>query len=156
MRANSTTSDFNALEESPNNFTGVSEPPCQSESEHGGDHSDIAGVGEGLQDEDATESINNAQVRVGEERRGKDNSKVVNYETFESSSEDEFSQGAFESANNSVLNKEKNPDQNQSEVVDNKRLERQRRKERKLGEKLKAKAEQDRQKRKNIRRNFRL
>lgn len=36
--------------------------------------------------------------------------KVINYETFESSSEDEFSQGAFESAANSFINKEKNPD----------------------------------------------
>ena len=36
--------------------------------------------------------------------------KVVNYETFESSSEDEFSQGAFESAAQSFHNKEKNPE----------------------------------------------
>jgi hypothetical protein len=48
-----------------------------------------------------------AQDKAEEE---KDDAKVINYETFESSSEDEFSQGAFESACNSVLNKEKNPD----------------------------------------------
>jgi len=50
-------------------------------------------------------------MKGGEEgKAGKEESKVVNYETFESSSEDEFSQGAFESACNSVANKEKNPD----------------------------------------------
>lgn len=37
--------------------------------------------------------------------------KVVNYETFESSSEDEFSCGAFESAAASFTNKEKTPDE---------------------------------------------
>ena len=36
--------------------------------------------------------------------------KVVNYETFESSSEDEFSCGAFESAAASYTNKEKTPE----------------------------------------------
>lgn len=36
--------------------------------------------------------------------------KVVNYETFESSSEDEFSCGAFESAAASFNNKEKTPE----------------------------------------------
>jgi hypothetical protein len=87
---------------------------------------------------------------------GKDNTKVVNYETFESSSEDEFSQGAFESACQSLNNKEKNPGLDISEAMEQKRIERQRRKERKFNEKLKTKMEQDRQKRKNIRKKFRL
>jgi len=67
--------------------------------------------------------------------------KVINYETFESSSEDEFSQGAFESACQSFVNKEKHPDQNISDVHEQKRVERQRRKERKAGEKQKVKLE---------------
>jgi hypothetical protein len=37
--------------------------------------------------------------------------KVVNYETFESSSEDEFSCGAFESAAASFTNNEKTPEE---------------------------------------------
>jgi hypothetical protein len=82
--------------------------------------------------------------------------KVINYETFESSSEDEFSQGAFESAANSFINKEKNPDQDIGEINDHKRIEKQRRRERKHNECLKKRAENDRQKRKNIRKKFRL
>jgi len=48
---------------------------------------------------------------------------VVNYETFESSSEDEFSQGAFESAAASFTNKEKQ-EQTASCILENKRIER--------------------------------
>ena len=81
--------------------------------------------------------------------------KVVNYETFESSSEDEFSQGAFESAAQSFHNKEKNPE-GVSAALDQKRIERQRRKERKFMEKKRTKLEQDRQKRKNMRKKYRL
>ena len=81
--------------------------------------------------------------------------KVINYETFESSSEDEFSQGAFESAANSFQNKEKN-ENNLSDIQEHKRQERQRRKERKYNEKVRVKAEQERAKRKNIRKRFRL
>ena len=57
--------------------------------------------------------------------------KVVAYETFESSSEDEFSQGAFESAAQSFTNNEKNGLDNKSQLIEHKRIERQRRKERK-------------------------
>ena len=39
--------------------------------------------------------------------RKAESNKVINYETFESSSEDEFSQGAYESAAQSFHNKEK-------------------------------------------------
>lgn len=81
---------------------------------------------------------------------------MINYETFESSSEDEFSQGAFESACASLVNKEKNPKVDISDQIEQKRIERQRRKERKANEKVKNKMEQDRQKRKNIRKKFRL
>ena len=42
------------------------------------------------------------------------------------------------------MNKEKNPDQNVTDIQEQKRVERQRRKERKLGEKLKLKLENDR------------
>ena len=70
--------------------------------------------------------------------------KVINYETFESSSEDEFSQGAFESAAHSFQNKEKNADQDITELQDHKRIERQRRRERKHNECLKKRAENDR------------
>lgn len=64
---------------------------------------------------------------------------MVNYETFESSSEDEFSQGAFESAAQSFQNHEKNPEI--SAAQDQKRIERQRRKERKFMEKKRTKQE---------------
>ena len=69
--------------------------------------------------------------------------KVINYETFESSSEDEFSQGAFESAAHSFQNKEKHPDQDMTELQDHKRIERQRRRERKHNECLKKRAENE-------------
>lgn len=94
---------------------------------------------------------------VGQSKQpGGDEPKVINYETFESSSEDEFSQGAFESACASVINKEKHADQRVSEQQEQKRIDRQRRKERKHNEKVKLKMEQDRQKRKVIRKKFRL
>ena len=82
--------------------------------------------------------------------------KVINYETFESSSEDEFSQGAFESAAQSFQNKEKNQEQCGSGFQEHKRQERQRRKERKHLEKKKQKAEQDRERRKTMRKKCRL
>ncbi len=47
-------------------------------------------------------------ANVKENPTGGANGKVINYETFESSSEDEFSCGAFESAAQSFQNKEKN------------------------------------------------
>lgn len=50
--------------------------------------------------------------------------KVINYETFESSSEEEYSCGAFESAAASFQNKEKNEDANVSGLQDQKRQER--------------------------------
>jgi len=86
----------------------------------------------------------------------KGENKVINYETFESSSEDEFSQGAFESAAQSFQNKEKNQEQNASGFQEHKRQERQRRKERKHMEKKKQRAEQDRERRKNMRKKYRL
>ena len=52
----------------------------------------------------------------GPESSNEKKTKVINYETFESSSEDEFSQGAFESACLSFVQKEKHPDQNLSDV----------------------------------------
>ena len=52
------------------------------------------------------------------------NGKVINYETFESSSEDEFSQGAFESAAQSFQNREKTGEQNMSGIQEHKRQER--------------------------------
>lgn len=67
---------------------------------------------------------------------------MINYETFESSSEEEFSVGAFESAANSFAGKEK--EENASGYVEQKRIERQRRKERKAIEKKRAREEQDR------------
>ena len=69
--------------------------------------------------------------------------KVINYETVESSSEDEFSQGAFESAAHSLQNKEKHPDKDMTELQDHKRIERQRRRERKHNECLKKRAENE-------------
>jgi len=56
--------------------------------------------------------ISDTNLSPGEEGKEdeKEEGKVINYETFESSSEDEFSQGAFESACNSMINKEKNPE----------------------------------------------
>lgn len=81
---------------------------------------------------------------------------MINYETFESSSEDEYSCGAFESAAASFQNKEKNEESNHSVVQDQKRVERQRRKERKAMEKKKQKEEQDRQGRNNIRKKYRI
>ena len=90
------------------------------------------------------------------DEKEKDDNKVINYETFESSSEDEFSQGAFESAAHSFQNKEKAKDQDLDGAQEQKRIERQRRKERKNAEKRKQKAEQDRQKRNNIRKKLRL
>jgi len=55
-------------------------------------------------------------VNVNENPTGGVNGKVINYETFESSSEDEFSCGAFESAAQSFQNKEKNGEQNISGI----------------------------------------
>jgi len=65
--------------------------------------------------------------------------KLLNYDTFESSSEDQFSQGAFESAAQSMDNKDKIKEANQkaSDIFELKRIERQRRKERKANEKKK-------------------
>ena len=39
-----------------------------------------------------------SQKQEAEDKKEEKDEKVINYETFESSSEDEFSQGAFESA----------------------------------------------------------
>lgn len=54
------------------------------------------------------------------------------------------------------MNKEKHPDQDMGDVLDQKRQERQRRKERKHNEKVKTKADQDRENRKGIRKKLRL
>lgn len=99
------------------------------------------------------------QSKDQEERKSQEgvkNPNVVNYETFESSSEDEYSQGAFESACQSMQQREKHPDMKISDIQEQKRQDRQRRKDRKHNEKLKVKMEQDREKRKNIRKKFRL
>ena len=85
-----------------------------------------------------TQDIKDANAEA-EETKAENNR--IQYETFESSSEDEFSVGAFESAAHSFTNKEKNPDCNLSGVQEHKRIERQRRKERKHMEKMKQKAE---------------
>jgi len=52
--------------------------------------------------------------------------KLLNYDTFESSSDDQFSQGAFESAAASMENKEKIAQANQkaSDLFELKRIER--------------------------------
>ena len=59
---------------------------------------------------------------------------MINYETFESSSENEMDRGLFESAALSYQNKEKIISSKEKE---DKRLERVKRKERKVNEKLK-------------------
>jgi hypothetical protein len=107
-------------------------------------------------DDDDVENLNDMNIVIQDSNQKKptEKTKVVAYETFESSSEEEFSQGAFESAAQSFHNKEKNPEG--STAQDQKRLERQRRKERKFLEKKRTKQEQDRQKRKNMRRKYRL
>lgn len=50
----------------------------------------------------------NASMPRGASRGSTGENKVINYETFESSSEEEYSCGAFESAAASFQNKEKN------------------------------------------------
>ena len=70
---------------------------------------------------------------------------MINYETFESSSEDEMSRCIFESQALSYQNKDK---QQTSAEKEHKRLERMKRKERKINEKVKIKKEEERQKRK--------
>lgn len=63
-----------------------------------------------------------------------ENGQMINYETFESSSENEMDRGLFESAALSYQNKEKIISSKEKE---DKRLERVKRKERKVNEKLK-------------------
>lgn len=60
--------------------------------------------------------------REESKRKEDEKTKVVNYETFESSSEEEFSVGAFESAANSFAGKEKEEDA--TGAVEQKRVER--------------------------------
>lgn len=55
--------------------------------------------------------------------KDKEETKVINYETFESSSEEEFSVGAFESAANSFAGKSKK-EENLSGYQEQKRIER--------------------------------
>ena len=74
-------------------------------------------------------------------KKEEEQKKVINYETFESSSEDEFSCGAFESAAASFQNKEKGAENNLIDMQEQKRMEKQRRKERKALEKKKVRAE---------------
>ena len=70
------------------------------------------------------------------------NGNMVHYETFESSSEDEqASKCLFESQALSYQNRDKMPT---SQEKENKRIERIKRKERKLNEKLKVKKENER------------
>lgn len=78
---------------------------------------------------------------------------MINYETFESSSEGEMDRGLFESQALSYQNKEKMVSSKEKE---DKRLERIKRKERKLNEKLKKKEEEDRARRKKHRIKLRL
>ena len=78
---------------------------------------------------------------------------MIHYETFESSSEDEMSKGLFESQALSFQNKDK---QISSTEKEQKRLERLRRKERKLNEKIKVRKEEERQNRKRQRLKLRL
>jgi hypothetical protein len=62
-----------------------------------------------IQENLSIEKKNNVIAEISNTRgmKEEDNNKVCNYETFESSSEDEFSQGAYESAAQSFQNKEK-------------------------------------------------
>ena len=73
---------------------------------------------------------------------------MIHYETFESSSGDEMSRCVFESQALSFQNKDKVVSSKEKEI---KRIERHKRKERKLNEKLKVKKETDRQNRKKER-----
>ena len=123
------------------------------------------GGGDILIQDDAPEQKKDADGKINEDTtasrvRGSNaadgDNKVINYETFESSSEEEYSCGAFESAAASFQNKEKNEDANISGLQDQKRQERQRRKERKALEKKRQKEEQDRQGRNNIRKKYRI
>lgn len=66
---------------------------------------------------------------------------MINYETFESSSEGEMSRCIFESQALSYQNKDKIISSTEKEQ---KRLERLKRKERKINEKLKVKREEER------------
>lgn len=67
-----------------------------------------------MNDDDDGQMLNDMNIVIQDSNAKKpQNDKkntVVNYETFESSSEDEFSCGAFESAAQSFHNKEKNPE----------------------------------------------
>ena len=69
---------------------------------------------------------------------------MIHYETFESSSDDEMSKCLFESQALSFQNKDKVVTSKDKEL---KRIERLKRKERKVNEKLKVKKENDRQRR---------
>lgn len=69
------------------------------------------------------------------------NGQVINYETFESSSEDEMSRCIFESQALSYQNKDKQQTSREKEL---KRIERAKRKERKISEKVKIKMEEER------------
>ena len=69
-----------------------------------------------------SKKANDEESKESPDKEG--DNKVINYETFESSSEDEFSQGAFESAAQSFQNKEKNQEQCGSGFQEHKRQER--------------------------------
>lgn len=83
---------------------------------------DTAEVDIRIQDESQNKQQKGAAVKAEATRtRGAkegDETKVINYETFESSSEDEYSCGAFESAAASFQNKEKQDEANNSGVQD--------------------------------------
>jgi hypothetical protein len=77
-----------------------------------------------IQDQRSKGSKKPADEESKESPEKEGDNKVINYETFESSSEDEFSQGAFESAAQSFQNKEKNQEQCGSGFQEHKRQER--------------------------------
>ncbi len=72
----------------------------------------------------------------------------MNFEIFESSSEEELSQGAFESAAESFQNKENRTE----EKLEEKQREREKRQQRKRNEKIKKRKEEEKVKRKEHRR----
>lgn len=78
---------------------------------------------------------------------------MINYETFESSSENEMDRGLFESQALSYQNKDKIITSQEKEA---KRIDRLKRKERKINEKLKLRKEDERERRKKLRIKLRL
>ena len=98
----------------------------------------------GIQPESGTSATNDGQTN----HKANAPSHMIHYETFESSSGDEMSRCIFESQALSFQNKDKVVSSKEKEQ---KRIDRVKRKERKLNEKLKQKKEDARQNRRKQR-----